>query len=89
MSDDKVTVLEALQAAFQEVVPSANHTLAREDDLVDLGISSIAAIEMSTILGARYDIHLPEEDLAGLRTIGDFVDLIERLLAETETGDAG
>jgi len=83
MPESSIEPLAALQAAFDEVLPEAKRTLAREDDLIDLGIGSIAALEIAGTLQSRYEIEIPDADLFELRTVGDFVALLERRLAAT------
>ena len=80
MSEPVLDPLAALQAAFDEVLPEAKRTLSREDDLLDLGIGSIAALEIAGALQSRYDVEIPDTELFELRTVGDFVALIERRL---------
>lgn len=80
MSESVLDPLAALQAAFDEVLPEAKRTLSREDDLLDLGIGSIAALEIAGALQSRYDVEIPDTELFELRTVGDFVALIERRL---------
>lgn len=78
MSEPLLDPLAALQTAFDEVLPEAKRTLRREDDLIDLGIGSVAALEIAGALQARYEVEIPDTDLFELRTVGDFVTLIER-----------
>lgn len=80
MSEPRLDPLAALQAAFDEVLPEAKRTLRREDDLIDLGIGSIAALEIAGTLQTRHDVVIPDTELFELRTVGDFVQLIERRL---------
>jgi acyl carrier protein len=77
-------ILEALQTAFKAALPKSSHRLEPTDDLLDLGIGSIAALEMAASLEDHYGIRFPEEKLADLRTVGDFADLVEALLAQLE-----
>lgn len=74
-------ILQALQAAYDEVVPSASRSLALEDELLDLGVASVAALEMAGILEDRFEIRFPEHELGQLRTVGQFAELIGRLRA--------
>lgn len=76
MSEPLLDPLEGLQAAFDEVLPEAKRTLHYEDDLIDLGIGSIAALEIAAALQTRYGLHISDSDLIELRTVGDFVALI-------------
>jgi acyl carrier protein len=78
MDTDSRHVLAALQAAFKQVQPEAQRVLCPEDELLDIGIGSIAALEMAGQLERLYQIRLPEEQLAMLRTVADFIELIEQ-----------
>lgn len=78
--------LVGLQAAFDEVLPEAKRVLELNDDLIDLGIGSIAALEIAAALQTRYGVHIPEPELIDLRTVADFVALIERRLAASRQG---
>lgn len=78
MSESLLDPLAALQAAFDEVLPDAKRTLTRDDDLIDLGIGSIAALEIAGALQTRYELEIPDSALFELRTVGDFVTLIEQ-----------
>ncbi len=76
-------ILQALQVAFKSAIPKSEHQLALSDDLLDLGIGSIAALEMAASLEAQFEIRLPEQELAALRTVADFAELVESLLPES------
>lgn len=80
MSEPLLEPLAALQSAFEEVLPEAKRTLRDDDDLIDLGIGSVAALEIAAALQARYEVEIPDADLFELRTVGDFVALLERRL---------
>jgi acyl carrier protein len=82
MSDRQAELLEGVQAAFDHVLPEAKHQLEREDELIDIGVGSIHALEMAGALEDRYGVAFPQADLIQVRTVGDFTALLERLLAE-------
>ena len=44
----------------------------------ELGLGSIELLELSTELEERLGVHLPDEALPGLRTVGDLVRALER-----------
>lgn len=83
-SPEQDDILAHLQTAFDEVLPQARRQLQADDDLLDLGVGSVAALEMAASLEAHYSIRLPEERLAELRTVGDFVELVRRTLAAAD-----
>lgn len=43
----------------------------------DLGIDSLAAVELSLELETEFDIHIEDEELAKLVTVADIVALLE------------
>ena len=54
-----------------------------DSDLVDdVGLSSIAIMELVEQLEDEYDISFPLNDLAEIRTINDMVKELERLVAK-------
>jgi acyl carrier protein len=82
MSDRQAELLEAVQAAFQHVLPEATEHLKPEDELIDIGVGSIHALEMAGELEERYGVAVPQADLILVRTVGDFIALLEKLLGE-------
>ncbi len=85
MSTKRPEILQAIQQAFVEALPDQTLVLKPEDDLTELGLASVAVLEMAASLETRYDIVLSEEQLAELRTVDDFISLVARLL---EAADA-
>jgi acyl carrier protein len=47
----------------------------------DLGLDSLDTTEMTVTLEDRFGIEIPDEDLEGLQTVNDAVDLIEQKVA--------
>lgn len=43
----------------------------------DLGIDSLAAVELSLELETEFDVHIEDEELAKLVTVADIVTLLE------------
>ena len=51
-----------------------------ESDVVkDLGADSLDVVELLISLEDDYGISIPEEDIAGVKTVRDIVDMIEKL----------
>ncbi|GAB08993.1 acyl carrier protein [Gordonia araii NBRC 100433] len=48
----------------------------------DLDIDSLSIVEIAVQLEDKYGVKVPDEDLAGLRTVGDAVAYIQKLEAE-------
>jgi acyl carrier protein len=48
----------------------------------DLDIDSLSMVEIAVQLEDKYGVKVPDEDLAGLKTVGDAVGYIQKLEAE-------
>ena len=48
----------------------------------DLDIDSLSMVEIAVQTEDKYGVKIPDEDLAGLRTVGDVVNYIQKLEAE-------
>lgn len=56
--------------------------VAPEADLAnDVGLDSLDVTELTLGLEERFSIEIPDEDLEGLRTVNDAVDLVEQKVA--------
>ena len=51
---------------------------ADSDIIKDLGADSLDVVELLISLEDDYGISIPEEDIAGVKTVKDIVDMIEK-----------
>jgi acyl carrier protein len=82
-----LTEVKKIVAEFSEMAPEA----IREDaDLeIDLGVDSLSQIEIVMELEERFDISISDEVADEIRTVGQVVDRVERLLAEPKSVSNG
>lgn len=66
----KDVLVEAINVDGDMITPEAN----LKDDL---GIDSLAAVELSLELETEFDIRIEDEELAKLVTVADIVNLLE------------
>ena len=66
--------LQALVAAHLDVDPARLQPDCRLGE--DLCVDSLAAIELTMVIEDEFDISLPEEDVADVRTYGDVLTLV-------------
>ena len=66
----KKVLVDALNIDEETVTPQAN----LKDDL---GIDSLAAVELALELETEFDIRIEDEELAKLETVQDIIDIIE------------
>ena len=62
----------------EETVTSTDQTFE------DLGLDSLAFVEIQLAIQQEYDFTIPDEDAAQITTIGDGVEYVNRRLQETE-----
>lgn len=84
-----LNVLEEIQTALTEQYGIAREIITPEATFETIGIDSLALIELMFGLEDKFQIQVPQEQGAELKTIGDVVALIESLIArKTETAGA-
>ena len=71
--------------AASEVSGNNFDSLNKATTLSDIGLDSVALMEFVGYLEEKLDIRLPDEELAGMNTLGDLDDLLQRFIANKET----
>ncbi|MFG1918521.1 acyl carrier protein [Micromonospora sp. NPDC048898] len=64
----KTILVEDLQMRTEDVVATA--------DRVEVGLDSLAVVELSDLLSKRLDIHVSDYELLELATVGDIAELV-------------
>ncbi|MEV6070779.1 meromycolate extension acyl carrier protein AcpM [Nocardia sp. NPDC052001] len=54
----------------------------------DLEIDSLSLVEIAVQLEDKYEVKIPDEDLASLRTLGDAVDYVQRMESKMRESQA-
>ncbi|MFF2557134.1 meromycolate extension acyl carrier protein AcpM [Nocardia sp. NPDC058058] len=54
----------------------------------DLEIDSLSLVEIAVQLEDKYDVKIPDEDLASLRTLGDAVAYVQRMESTMQESQA-
>lgn len=74
---DRTSVLEALQDVATEIL-GVDRTAVVDDARFkdDLNADSLDLVELVMALEERLDVAVPEEDLEGIGTVGEAVDLM-------------
>ena len=70
-----VTAVEATTSIAADVTPEKNF-------IDDLDIDSLSMVEIAVQTEDKYGVKIPDEDFAGLRTVGDVVAYIQKLEEE-------
>ncbi|WP_247673207.1 acyl carrier protein [Micromonospora sp. C51] len=64
----KTILVEDLQMRTEDVVATADRT--------EVGLDSLAVVELSDLLSKRLDIHVSDYELLELATVGDIAELV-------------
>ncbi|RMI32843.1 meromycolate extension acyl carrier protein AcpM [Nocardia stercoris] len=81
------TTQEEIVAGIAQIVEEVTGIDAAEVSIEksfieDLDIDSLSLVEIAVQLEDRYEMKVPDEDLAGLRTVADAVTYVQKMEAE-------
>lgn len=75
----KQQILHEIRTEAKAVVPHLDtSTLEPDSHIADVGIDSVQLLELVARLEERFDLTLPDYELAGLQTIDDLIRLVIR-----------
>ena len=73
-------ILEKIQEILAEQFEVSAESVSEDTNLVDdLGADSLDVVELIMSVEDEFGISVPDEDAAGLTTVGKIVDYIEKL----------
>lgn len=83
MAATQEEIITGLAEIIEEVTGIEPSEVTIEKSFVDdLDIDSLSMVEIAVQTEDKYGVKIPDEDLAGLRTVGDAVSYIQKLEAE-------
>jgi acyl carrier protein len=80
MADAQVDVIKLFRDAAFEVTNRKLEGLDRATVISQLGMDSVAVMELVSYCEEKLNVRMPDEDLARINTIGDLCTLIQRLM---------
>ena len=83
MAATQEQLIAGIAEIIEEVTGIEPSEVTMEKSFVDdLDIDSLSMVEIAVQTEDKYGVKIPDEDLAGLRTVGDVVNYIEKLEQE-------
>ena len=80
MASTQETIVTELAQIIEEVTGIEPSEIGIGTSFVDdLGIDSLSMVEIAVQTEDKYNVKIPDEDLLGLRTVGDVVEYIHTL----------
>jgi acyl carrier protein len=86
MPEDNVE--ETLSRIVRKVTKKSEARVSLETTFKDLEADSLDRVQILISLEDSYDISLPEEEVARVQTMGDFVELVKKKIAGRSPGNA-
>ncbi|MGW2661134.1 meromycolate extension acyl carrier protein AcpM [Nocardia tengchongensis] len=82
-----VTTQAEIVAGIAEIIEEvtgieATEVQVEKSFVEDLEIDSLSLVEIAVQLEDKYSVKVPDEDLAGLRTVGDAVAYVQKMEAQ-------
>ncbi|MFI1912742.1 meromycolate extension acyl carrier protein AcpM [Nocardia sp. NPDC020380] len=83
MTTSQETIVAGIAEIVEEVtgIDAAEVTIEKAF-VEDLDIDSLSLVEIAVQLEDKYSVKIPDEDLTGLRTVGDAVAYVQKMEAE-------
>ena len=83
MATTQEEIIAGIAEIIEEVTGIEPSEVTPEKSFVDdLDIDSLSMVEIAVQTEDKYGVKIPDEDLAGLRTVGDVVNYIQKLEEE-------
>ncbi|NNH68760.1 acyl carrier protein [Nocardia uniformis] len=83
MATTQEEIVAGIAEIVEEVTGIEPESVTIEKAFVDdLDIDSLSLVEIAVQLEDKYGVKIPDEDLAGLRTVGDAVSYVQKMEAE-------
>ena len=83
MTVSQEEIIAGIAEIIEEVTGIEPSEITPEKSFVDdLDIDSLSMVEIAVQTEDKYGVKIPDEDLAGLRTVGDVVSYIQKLEEE-------
>lgn len=78
MASSRVELLELFSKTATEIVEKEFPSISESTVISELGIDSLGMLEIVGSMERQLKIQLPDESLAGIQTVKDLIELVER-----------
>jgi acyl carrier protein len=75
---DRVKLLEMFRSMATEVAEKDFSSLREESVIADMGVDSLAMLEVVGEMERELQIQIPDDQLVGIETVRQLLDLVER-----------
>ena len=78
MASSRTELLELFQRTATEIVEKEFSNIAESTVISELGIDSLGMLEIVGAMERELKIQIPDESLAGIQTLKDLIELVEK-----------
>jgi acyl carrier protein len=78
MGMNRSELIEKFRAMASEIAEQDFSHVTEEHAIADLGMDSLSMLELVGSMEREYTIHIPEEDLSGVQTVRQLLEVVER-----------
>jgi acyl carrier protein len=86
MATGRAELLGIFQKTATEIVEREFPSISEKTAISELGIDSLGMLEIVGSMERQLKIQLPDEQLAGIQTVEDLINLVEKKQASTAGG---
>jgi acyl carrier protein len=88
MASGRAELLGIFQKTATEIVEREFKNISEKTSISELGIDSLGMLEIVGSMERQLKIQLPDEALAGIQTVEDLLNLVEKKVASAGGGGA-
>jgi acyl carrier protein len=89
MASGRAELLGIFQKTATEIVEREFKNISEKTSISELGIDSLGMLEIVGSMERQLKIQLPDEALAGIQTVEDLINLVEKKQASSTPNPAG
>jgi len=73
----RLQLLQRFRTVASEIAERDLEEIREQSTIAELGMDSLSTLELVGCFERELHLHIPNESLNGVRTIGDFLDVVE------------
>ena len=81
---DRAQLIEMFRSLATEISEKDFSGLAENSVISEMGVDSLAMLEVIGEMERELDIQIPDDDLAGIRTVGELLDVVAERIRQAQ-----
>ena len=85
---DRTKLLDVFRMKAGEVAERDFDSLEESSVIAEMGVDSLAMLEVVGELEREFDVQVPDDELVGIDTVGQLLDLVQKRILEAKRDGA-